>query len=441
MEMLSHLLNSPGINTEVKSADGSTAFAVALWEEKFDIADKLLLHGANVNPVDNDGETPFAESVRHNRLNSVMYLIRNHCDTTRTGLNDATMLHFAAANGNLEMIKILQNLTKVNINARDKYNSTPFSYASFKEQIDVMKFLLSAGADINAVDNDGETAIHEAIRHKKVKSIRFLLENNADLSIVDNRGATPLFRALSGNDAAIVSLLLPKCNALLNQPDKFGVFPLEYALRSAVSTDIIALLLKAGARTDIPLKRGYSLLHVAMEKENHQAASLLLKYTHYHVIRDSKGYTPLLTAVYNGNTAFVKLIIDNAPAALKDVDLAGRTALHIASSLGYNEIARMLIQAGIDVNIKDKTGETPLHKCAYYGNAYLAGLLLQSGGDINVQDNEGESLLHEAVNRNHMNMAILLIDKKIDLSLKNNSGKTARELASDGKMLKLFPAK
>jgi ankyrin repeat protein len=54
------------------------------------------------------------------------------------------------------------------------------------------------------------------------------------------------------------------------------------------------------------------------------------------------------------------------------------------------EIARMLIDAGADVNIQDENGLTPLHWCAYKNLPEILRMLLDAGADVNIQDEKGK---------------------------------------------------
>ena len=68
---------------------------------------------------------------------------------------------------------------------------------------------------------------------------------------------------------------------------------------------------------------------------------------------------------------------------------AGRTALHMCASYNHPEIARMLIDAGADVNIQDENGLTPLHWCVINNHPEIARMLIDAGADKTIPNNNG----------------------------------------------------
>lgn len=81
----------------------------------------------------------------------------------------------------------------------------------------------------------------------------------------------------------------------------------------------------------------------------------------------------------------------------KWVDQFGYSALHIALSKGFDEIAKELVLGGIDVNLQDNKGQTALHYCAFYNKPELAKVIILNGGRLNVEDNYGNQPLWTAV--------------------------------------------
>jgi ankyrin repeat protein len=66
-------------------------------------------------------------------------------------------------------------------------------------------------------------------------------------------------------------------------------------------------------------------------------------------IEDTKGFTPLILAVYNNHPHVVEHLLGNG-AMLEAGDTAGNTALMGVCFKGYKDLAKMLIDAGVEVD-------------------------------------------------------------------------------------------
>ncbi|KAL6352541.1 hypothetical protein LRP88_14311 [Fusarium phalaenopsidis] len=75
------------------------------------------------------------------------------------------------------------------------------------------------------------------------------------------------------------------------------------------------------------------------------------------------------------------------------------TALHMAVQKGFSKMARQLLTAGAEVNIKNGNGELPLHAACEYGNQQLVEILLENDADPERMDASGNYPLHSAVVR------------------------------------------
>lgn len=67
-------------------------------------------------------------------------------------------------------------------------------------------------------------------------------------------------------------------------------------------------------------------------------------------------------------------------------DSLGNSPLHIASWLTQNNVVKMLIERGANVNIQNKLLETPMQKAAEIGSVMIFELLLKSGADPEIRD-------------------------------------------------------
>lgn len=76
-------------------------------------------------------------------------------------------------------------------------------------------------------------------------------------------------------------------------------------------------------------------------------------------------------------------------------DAHGRTALHLAASLGKRDLLQWLLESkNSDLLAKDKeSGWTAMHRSAFYGQIHCLITLIKHGGTLSIQDKEGLSVL------------------------------------------------
>ncbi|MGB5553349.1 MAG: ankyrin repeat domain-containing protein [Flavobacteriaceae bacterium] len=92
------------------------------------------------------------------------------------------------------------------------------------------------------------------------------------------------------------------------------------------------------------------------------------------------------------------------------------------------EAVKQHIEAGTDLNKKDAiSGSTPLITAASFGKIKIAQALIDAGVDLTLKNNDGATALHTAAFFGRVEIVQMLIDAKVDKSARNNFGATARE--------------
>ncbi|KAK8080213.1 hypothetical protein PG997_008031 [Apiospora hydei] len=158
------------------------------------------------------------------------------------------------------------------------------------------------------------------------------------------------------------------------------------------------------------------------------ASEISYKYGGY--IQRALRRTGLHLAAYFGLVRAVDMIGDNHSVGVKDS--AGQTSLHVASSRGRLEVAKLLIEKGADIKAAENDGRTPLHWASWGGHLEVAKLLIEKGADVKAAENDGRTPLHWASNGGRLEVAKLLIEKGADVKAAENDGRTPLHWASWG---------
>ena len=194
---------------------------------------------------------------------------------------------------------------------------------------------------------------------------------------------TPLMAAARDNSVEAVNVLI-KAGADVNARRKDGISAL--GLAAAFNTpDVVEALLKAGAKNkEAPL--------VQFNNLSAKNVAVLLKYgTNPNVRLGANGLTALMSVLNAANSSnerntveTAKMLI-NAGADINAKSSGGYTALWFAARRSLVEIVKLLIKNGADVNASAES-VTVLDTSAMYSTPETVKILIDSGADVNGND-------------------------------------------------------
>jgi serine/threonine-protein phosphatase 6 regulatory ankyrin repeat subunit A len=132
-------------------------------------------------------------------------------------------------------------------------------------------------------------------------------------------------------------------------------------------------------------------------------------------LHEYENRTPLHWAAYYDRTVIAKLLID-AGADVDALDKNRWTPLHQAATSGVENVVKLLIDAGAKLDIKNNNSDTALLCAVIDNNPGVVKLLIDAGADVTLDGENGWSPLHWAVLEGHTHIVKLLIDKNIGIN-------------------------
>lgn len=110
---------------------------------------------------------------------------------------------------------------------------------------------------------------------------------------------------------------------------------------------------------------------------------------------------------------------------------APKISIHDATIAGNLEAVEQHIAAGSDLNAKDPFGgSSPLIIAAVFDKPEIAKVLIDAGAKLDMKNNEGSTAIHTAAFFCRTDILQMLLDAGADKNIKNNFGSTALESVS-----------
>ena len=281
--------------------------------------------------------------------------------------------------------------------------------------------LAAAPADPRLVD---------AAKAKDWEAVRLLVGQGLDVDTPQADGATALHWAAYWNDGSTVDLLA-QGGANVDTENDYGATPLWVACANR-HTESVDRLLVAGANPNVGLRSGETaLMRCAQTGDPAAVGALLAHGADVEATEPSRGQTALMWAAASGHPDVTRVLLDHgaavgartsivqqlrgtgqrsttSPEGASYFDAGGFTSLLFAARQGDVDSARLLIDAGADINAPAADGNTPLALAAMSGHGRLGGFLLERGADPDAAG-AGYTALHAAVLRSDPGLARWLL--------------------------------
>lgn len=166
--------------------------------------------------------------------------------------------------------------------------------------------------------------------------------------------------------------------------------------------------------------------------------TLILQYLHWIILaggvtffllfirqmRGSGKQKIIMMACQWGDTPEVRALIDEVPWLAKAADQNGFTPLHVTATWGHEDLVRLLIDRGADVNAQNRAGMTPLHCASMAGHEGVVRILVDRGANVHLIDGIGNSPLYFAVWDGYTPIVKLLLQHGAKTDTRNNRDET-----------------
>ena len=273
-------------------------------------------HPDSINLKNNKKDTPVLWAARWNRVAAVKTLLQLGAKPNVPNDKGSTALYWAVRYGYPKLTEQILKYAKTETERSAQVNyrrrlgfELPIILAAALGYTAIIDILVSHGAAVNATRTGGSTALHLAAMIGRDEVVRTLLDNKADKEICDDSGNTPLLMAIKNNHMEVANELI--C---------------------------------AGADFEIANKLGESVWDMAIDCPDTQMLETMMR---LYLRRNRQRRQSKLSLL-----------------SFKEK----RSPLHVAATKGDVEKVRVILDAGISADLRDKYGNTFLHVAARDNN-------------------------------------------------------------------------
>jgi ankyrin repeat protein len=408
-ELLGALLMCKGdLGLDLPGEDGRTPLDVVAMSGRVDIVSQLLEAGASANVVDEDGCPLLWRAINHGHNEIVELLLQS-------GVNSNLVNYQIVKPRNPDsLLRIMSKEYEDHSAHNQDRGRTALIIAASRNEVNIVRGLLAADANIDMADFGGWKALPVAISKTHHETVKILIGAGAEIEAPNPHGRPPLMLALKNSDRGSIQALVD-ANADVNIAIEAGLTALHIAA-SKGDVETLEIFMKAGADRDAIATDGSTALHIAAQYGHPQIVQRLLD----DMVRPN----------FDDCDSAVNLDANTRPGIDKQTIDRKCTPLHLAASSGYYHIVQMLIDAGADVNIVAARGWTALHLAASRGDHRMLESLLAADARADADTNEGISSLQMAAHGGHLKATEVLAEH---LALKSDGGdRLSTALASFG---------
>jgi len=354
----------------------------------FKVQISMLVLAVRVFAADADDVTEAAlNAVSRGQADVLGSLLTEHpglLKQTNFGKFNGTLLHFAAYDGNTNVMTLLLD-RGIPVDARNHLRLTPLHIAAKEAPSNAVELLIRRGAQVEARWDGGYTPLREAQNGNNVGAAEVLLTHGA-------RADFGVLSSVAWQDQFDFLRLLLARGVDPNLTNTYGYTALHQAVFYH-RPKMVQLLIDAKANVNATTVRGETVLDWVGSADSSTNIPAILAILRDHGAISKKPKNGGAAAVI-GDVATLRLMLAKYPAYYtNEASIHGETLLHIAAYGGSRPVAEFLITNGTPVQIRDDNGATPLHVAVEAGQTNLVPVLLKYGANPNARRKDGQTPL------------------------------------------------
>ena len=194
---LIHYVLEQGLDASSKDSKGNNAVMNAASRNTLEIVKVFMKNVKTVNDTNKKGQSALSLAVQNNTPDVVEFLIKKGYDTTIIDAEGNNLAYYLANSYSIknevqffEKMELLKQ-TKLDLAAAQKNGATWFHFGVEKNSITLLKLGIQMNQDINAKNSEGNTALLlAAMKAENTDVLKFLLSEGADKTITTDFGET-----------------------------------------------------------------------------------------------------------------------------------------------------------------------------------------------------------------------------------------------------------
>lgn len=288
-----------------------------------------------------------------------------------------TPLGIAADKGNYEIVKILIS------NGADVNLDSPLFGAAYNGHLQIAELLVSKGADVKQINS-----LFGAVENGHLEIVQLLISKGADVNVKNYQHETILHIATRKGHLNIAEFILSK-GGDINAKNNYNITPLCLAAKQG-HLQLVKFLISKGADINTLDDSGKSLLHFAAESGSIETIRFVIALG-FKIDTKTKCIEVAEFEWREPNNFFEKTAIFFLSPFFSipknKLSIGNITPLHIAVQSGHLESVKFLVSNGANIFQRDDDGNTPLHFLGYHNRELIEEFLLKSGARVDVANN------------------------------------------------------
>ncbi|MGA9364746.1 MAG: ankyrin repeat domain-containing protein [Bacteroidota bacterium] len=355
--------------------------------------------------------TPLHCACKSGNTDVAKLLLQNKAEVdTKSTLGD-TPLHIAAKKGNLPLIQLLL-ANNASVGLKNKEDNTPFDILFLQGGVESIQWLCEYVRShphlIPGLVKEEVPLLHIAAYVGDQALARMVIEQRADVNQVHNM--TPLQFAIVGGDRAMVDLLVAN-KADLTKKSSNGSTCVHVAAAAGNDTILTTLLKRSHASVNEKNDEGLAPLMLAVGSKNLECVKSLVSAGASLNVKDPQEKTLVHYCAMSPSLEMMQYLVNEKSLDVNAADKDGITNLHIASQKGQLDVVKFLLsKKASHTTAQYLVWEKSLYGATKEGEKWGSfGIIGMLGHVLSGNTSKGWNPIHLAARNGHLDVAELLI--------------------------------